>query len=132
MIKTRDEYLQKHWTRYPEMPRGALKWGRVEKLRLGTHHLAEWAMRDFPSYIGSDVLRDGDLVALFPMNQVLLLAPNLTARNMPATQWWEHQKWQEFLVQVRQFFREKKFQEVKTPTLVKCPGTEPTLDVFET
>lgn len=132
MIKTRDEYLQKHWTRYPEMPRGALKWGRVEKLRLGTHLLSEWSMKDFPSYDAGSVLQDGDLVALFPLNQLVLLAPNLTERQMPNTQWWEHQKWQDFLVQVRQFFREKKFQEVKTPTLVKCPGTEPTLDVFET
>ncbi|AGH94888.1 EF-P lysine aminoacylase EpmA [Pseudobdellovibrio exovorus] len=132
MIKTRDEYLQKHWTRYPEMPRGALKWGRVENLRLGTHQLSQWNLKDSPSYLGQDILQDGDLVALFPANQIVLLAPNLSDRTMPRLLWSEHQKWQEFLVQVRQVFREKKFQEVKTPTLVKCPGTEPTLEVFET
>lgn len=132
MIKTRDEYLQKHWTRYPEMPRGALKWGRVENLRLGTHQLSQWTLKDSTSYFGQDVLQDGDLVALFPANQIVLLAPNLVGKSKVDLLWHDHQKWQNFLVQIRQVFWDKKFQEVKTPTLVKCPGTEPTLEVFET
>lgn len=132
MGKTRDEYLEKHWTPYPEMPRGALKWGRVEQLRLGTQNLGAWVFKDDPAADGAAVLREGDLVALLPANQLVLLAPNLGPRGPAAGQWPEHRRWQEFLVEVRRFFRDKRFQEVKTPVLVECPGTEPTLDVFET
>ena len=132
MGKIRDEYLENHWTRYPEMPRGALKWGRVEQLRLGTQNLTDWSFKDQPTMRGGEVLQEGDLVALFPSNQLVLLAPNLTSRTARSEQWSDHRRWQEFLVQVRSFFREKRFQEVKTPTLVICPGTEPSLDVFRT
>ena len=46
MSKTRDEYLQKHWSKYPEMPRGALRWGRVEQQRLGVQILTQWKFKD--------------------------------------------------------------------------------------
>lgn len=132
MSKTRDEYLQKHWPQYPEMPRGALKWGRVEQMRLGVQILTDWTFKDTPSVKCGDVLVEGDLIALMPSNQIILLAPNFTTRTARSEQWSEHKKWQEFLVHIRSFFKEKRFQEVKTPTLVNCPGTEPSLEVFET
>ncbi len=132
MSKTRDEYLQKHWLPYPEMPRGALKWGRVEKMRLGLQILTDWQFKDWANLRAQDVLADGDLIAIMPGNQIILLAPNLTARTASSQLWSEHKKWQDFLVSVRHFFSEKHFQEVKTPTLVNCPGTEPSLEVFET
>lgn len=132
MSKTRDEYLQKHWPQYPEMPRGALKWGRVEQMRLGVQILTDWTFKDTPTVKAGDVLAEGDLIALMPANQIILLAPNFTTRTARSEQWSEHKKWQEFLVQMRHFFKEKRFQEVKTPTLVSCPGTEPSLEVFET
>jgi elongation factor P--(R)-beta-lysine ligase len=132
MSKTRDEFLQKLWAPYPEMPRGAFKWGRVEQMRLGVQILSDWVLKDAPELKAAGVLKEGDLVALLPANQVVLLAPNLTLRDARSEQWSEHKKWQEFLVQVRVFFREKRFQEVKTPVLVECPGTEPTIEVFET
>lgn len=132
MSKIRDEYLQQHWTSYPEMPRGALKWGRIENCRLGMQNLTDWTMKDNASYKVSEALVDGDLIVLLPANQVLLLAPNLTGRSPLDNPWVQHQRWQEFLGFVRQIFREKRFLEVRTPVLVKCPGTEPSLDPFET
>jgi lysyl-tRNA synthetase class 2 len=132
MSKTRDEYLQKHWPQYPEMPRGALKWGRVEQMRLGVQILTEWNFKDAPLIKAGDVLLEGDLIALMPANQVILLAPNLTSRTARSEQWSEHKKWHEFLVFMRVFFKEKRFQDVKTPVLVASPGTEPSLEVFET
>ncbi|MEQ1722658.1 MAG: EF-P lysine aminoacylase EpmA [Pseudobdellovibrio sp.] len=132
MSKIRDEYLQKHWLQYPEMPRGALKWGRVEQMRLGVQILTDWTFKDAPAIKAGDVLLEGDLIALMPANQVTLLAPNLTSRTARSEQWSEHKKWQEFLVHIRVFLKEKRFQEVKTPVLVNCPGTEPSLEVFET
>lgn len=136
MSKLRSEYLQNNWRAYPEMPRGALKWGRVElfnlNIRLGVENLTEWALKDAPQFKAGDVLVEGDLVALMPANQITLLAPNLTNRASKSEMWTEHRKWQEFSSHVRHFFKEKRFLEVKTPTLVACPGTEPTLEVFET
>jgi len=132
MSKTRDEYLQKHWTCYPEMPRGALKWGRVEQMRLGLQNLSDWTFRDSQQVKASDVLVEGDLVALLPSNQLLLLAPNKTSRSVRSELWSRQKKWYEFLTHVRQIFKDKRFLEVKTPALVTCPGTEPSLEPFET
>lgn len=136
MSKVRDDFLKNNWLRYPEMPRGALKWGRVElnlgQLRLGTQNLTEWTFKEPQGIKASDILIEGDLVAIMPSHQLILLAPNLTERAAKSEHWPEAKKWFEFLVHVRQFFKEKRFQEVKTPTLVTCPGTEPSLEVFET
>lgn len=132
MSKRRDEYLQKHWLKYPEMPRGALRYGRVQQIRLGVQILTDWTFKDAPEIKAGDVLVDGDLIALFPNNQIVLLTPNLTDKSPKTDKWPEQKKWFEYLSTVRTFFKEKRFQDVKTPTLVTCPGTEPSLDVFET
>ncbi len=136
MSKSRESYLQNSWTAYPEMPRGAHKWGRVEQfsssIRLGVEQLSERTLKDSPELKASDVLIEGDLIALLPGNTIVLLAPNLSGRTSRTAQWPEHKKWQEFLQKTREFFKEKRFQDVKTPILVTCPGTEPSLEVFET
>lgn len=132
MGKTRDEYLQNHWPKYPEMPRGALRWGRVEQQRLGVQILSQWKFKDCESILAGDVLVDGDLIAIMPAHQIVLLAPNLTSK-IPKNDFWPAQKrWFEFVCFISQFFNEKKFQQVTTPRLVACPGTEPSLDPFET
>ncbi len=132
MSKRRDEYLQNHWLKYPEMPRGALRYGRTEALRMGTQNLTEWTFKDAPQIRAGDVLVDGDLLALMPANQVVLLTANVTDRKPKFDKWPEQKKWFEYLSLIRTFFKEKRFQDVKTPTLVACPGTEPSLEVFET
>lgn len=132
MSKARDLYLQNFWNQYPEMPRGALRYGRVEQMRLGVQNLQDFQFKETDTLKASDVLIDGDLVAIMPAHQLILLAPNLAGRGVRDERWPEQKKWYEFLTLVSQFFREKRFQEVKTPTLVVCPGTEPTLEVFET
>ena len=132
MSKRRDDYLQNHWIKYPEMPRGALRYGRCEQTRIGTQILTNCSFKDAPQFKAGDVLVDGDLVALMPSNQLILLTANLTERKPKFDKWPEQKKWFEYLNHVRTFFKEKRFQDVKTSTLVLCPGTEPSLDVFET
>lgn len=132
MSKRRDEYLQKHWLKYPEMPRGALRYGRCEALRIGTQNLSDWSFKDAPQIKAGDVLLDGDLLALMPANQLIMLAANSTARKPKFDKWPEQKKWFNYLSLIRTFFKEKRFQDVKTSTLVACPGTEPSLEVFET
>lgn len=136
MGKTRDEYLENHWTRYPEMPQRALKTGRVQQHFLGTQSVKGFALVNYPvnsfQIEAHEILTDGDLVCLLPGNQIVLLAPNLTDRKLDSLKWAEHRNWQQFLTLVRQVFKDKSFQEIKTPTLVVCPGTEPSIEVFET
>ena len=130
MGKTRDEYLKIHWTRYPAFPSAAVKRGRVGAEDMQLESLLEMQMSD-SQIKARDVLQNGDLVALLNKNKVLLLAPNLSTRT-DVGQWAANKDWQDFLQHVRRYFLGKSFQEVKTPTLVACPGTEPSLDVFET
>lgn len=132
MSKRRDDYLQNHWIKYPEMPRGALRYGRTEQNRMGAQNLAEWFFKDATQFKGAEVLVDGDIVALMPSNQLILLTANRTERKPKSDKWPEQKKWFEYLTAIRTFFKEKRFQDVKTATLVLCPGTEPNLDVFET
>ncbi|MES3037902.1 MAG: amino acid--tRNA ligase-related protein, partial [Bdellovibrionota bacterium] len=40
--------------------------------------------------------------------------------------------WADFHWEIRNFFREQKFLEVITPTVVSCPGTEPAIEPFQT
>lgn len=136
MSKRRDEYLQNHWVKYPESPRGALKFGRVFQLRLGVQNLTDSKVKDQPDFKGADILKDGDLIAIMPQSQFVLLVPNLTemtgffkAEDDP---WLKNKSWFDYINHLRVFFKEKRFLDVKTQTLVTCPGTEPSLDIFET
>ncbi len=136
MSKTRDDYLSNHWNKYPECPRGFLQYGRVHQLRLGTHQVADFKAKDKPEFKGSDVLVDGDLIALMAAGQFVLLAPNLTtdsgfykAEDNP---WLKKKAYYEYIQLIRSFFIEKRFLDVKTASLVVCPGTEPSIEVFET
>lgn len=140
MSKSRDLFLKQHWAKYPETPRGALRFGRVHQMRVGNYHLADWsilgASPESLDFKGSDVLRDGDIVAIMQAGKFVLVAPNLTSESLFYTldndPWTNKRQWFEFQQHIRDFFRDKRFLEVKTPTLVKCPGTEPSLEVFET
>ncbi|MFN3698213.1 MAG: EF-P lysine aminoacylase EpmA [Pseudobdellovibrio sp.] len=136
MIKTRDEYLQKYWNAYPECPRGFLQYGRVHQLRLGVSQLADFKARDAQDFTGRDILLDGDLIALMPAGQFVLLAPNLTNRpgfyKAEEHPWTLKKSYYEYLQLLRNFFVEKRFLEATTPTLVDCPGTEPSLNPFVT
>ncbi len=144
MSKTRDEirqeFIKNDWFSYPECPRGFLQYGRVYQMRLGNYQLADFKIVTRPTsatiYKGSDILVDGDLIALMPAGLCVLMAPNLTNYTgfhpLPDHPWMNKKNYYEFLYYVRNFFNEKKFLECKTPTLVECPGTEPSLDPFET
>jgi lysyl-tRNA synthetase class 2 len=85
-----------------------------------------------PSELASQILIAGDLVAISDAGQVTLLAPHLQKLPARPLHLENLQLWQEYIYWVREFFQEKKFIEIQTPGLVKCPGTEPSLDVFST
>ncbi|KYG67289.1 EF-P lysine aminoacylase GenX [Bdellovibrio bacteriovorus] len=80
----------------------------------------------------SEHLIEGDLVAVTSAEEIVLLSPQLTALPLRHFDKVFLQEWSAYLNQIREFFKKKEFVEVKTPSLVRCPGTEPSLDVFTT
>ena len=84
---------------------------------------------------GFDFLRAGDKVILREVDGLIegvLLAPSLTPlRPSPLTPEMAR-LWQDFLRDGRAHFTKRGFIEVSTPTLVPCPGFEPTLEPFVT
>lgn len=91
-------------------------------------HKVEFARA--PRY--SEFLAEGDLVAVVSVNEILLLAPQKSA--LPARIYNKEilQQWGMYIQGLRDFFRSRDFIELHTPSLVICPGTEPSLDVFAT
>lgn len=87
-----------------------------------------------------DVLAVGDLVSvdssqiwtlLAPCRENLLNKAFMTPAHINEKAKYS-QKWIDFLESVRKFFKDSGFLEVNTNSLVACPGTEPTLEVFKT
>lgn len=82
-------------------------------------------------------LRQGDLVAASLKNnaiqELVLLAPNInsTKFELAANQQTLHQ-WSDFKDLVSRFFKSQGFLHIDTPSIVVSPGTEPSLEVFET
>jgi lysyl-tRNA synthetase class 2 len=86
------------------------------------------------------VLNSGDWVEFFDLNNdeflscssVQLLSPNLIDEGHQSFVSESVRDWSRFLDEVRLFFKAEKFDELITPSLVVCPGTEPFLDPFMT
>lgn len=80
----------------------------------------------------SEHLIEGDLVAVISGDELMLLAPQ--RQSLPNRSWNKEltTQWGLYLKALRTFFVDQGFVELKTPSLVVCPGTEPSLDVFST
>jgi lysyl-tRNA synthetase class 2 len=82
----------------------------------------------------SHILQPGDQVAVQVKNgritKLMLLAPTLKERPVienTATL----KKWSKFVSEVREYLTWLGYQELNTPSLVACPGMEPTLEPFQ-
>lgn len=80
----------------------------------------------------SEFLTEGDLVAVISADEICLLAPQ--KRSLPRRKLDKEtlKTWNVYMQGLRDFFKGQDFMELKTPSLVPCPGTEPSLDVFST
>lgn len=88
------------------------------------------------------LLRTGDWIGFRPassaqeQNEIILLAPNLCPETQAPFQKQALTpfifEFSQFRHELREFFRERGFVDLATPTLVECPGTEVFLDVFST
>jgi lysyl-tRNA synthetase class 2 len=78
-----------------------------------------------------EVLKAGDWVQIIG-RQIHLLAPCWSENYFAISQLELYRKWISFLNEVQIFFKQNGFDEIKTPSLVVCPGTEPFLEPFVT
>ncbi|MBO9667921.1 MAG: EF-P lysine aminoacylase GenX, partial [Bdellovibrio sp.] len=100
----------------------------IELIRDQKHHTITFEKA--PEH--SEFLIEGDVIAVVSAQEVVLLAPKL--QSLPHRQFNKDilSKWSHYLEALRGFFKSNGFLEVRTPSLVVCPGTEPSLDVFST
>lgn len=151
----RDHFLEKDWQRYPGRPVGhsprswdygrLIAWGETELqlARADGVHSFQWNSQTrvggVRRAVGIDdfrsVVRVGDwlAVAIDPVIlEVILLAPALVEPRLSNVSPLVLQEWNVFRARVADFFDQRGFLSVNTPTLVVCPGTEPHLDPFAT
>lgn len=134
----RDQFLQSLWQSYPLLPGKTKAYGAIQHI-LHENSLITLKVNDhtFQLELKNQKTKDlefcvvNDLVAIDEENQVTLLAPCLAKPFMNSDLKIQN-RWNEFLKNTRQFFEQRHFLEVQTPSLVVCPGPEPTLEVFAT
>lgn len=152
-ITARDLFLAHHWSRYIAFRSGdfsKFNCGRIcgkesdqltlrvdlEERTITARKWAAISLRE-PKAAESvppvtEVLSVGDWIGVDANGEVVLFAPcsktgvsMLQAANSFET---KAKAWAAFLARIRQFFAERNFVEVTTPTLARSPGTEPFLD----
>ena len=120
---------------YPAFNRNWKKWGRIRELQVsGPHIILKLEKETLQVFYRAEYedLKVHDWVALDENNLLVKVASSYKSP-IPGLEKKETlKKWSVFLKFVRRFFDSKDFLELHTPTLVTCPGTEPTLDVFAT
>jgi len=85
-----------------------------------------------PDFSVVECLRVGDLVEVLN-GQITLLVPS--HREEPFSSEFDRERailWNNYLQTLRDFFKERDFIELRTPSLVVSPGLEPFLDPFKT
>jgi lysyl-tRNA synthetase class 2 len=135
---TREKYLKEKWAPYPAMPLNAKTAGRFREISedgktvnlLRGPQAQEILLKHKASLL--EVLRAGDIIAITEQDEIVLLAPALKDPPFRKFNFEIQKRWSAFVTEVRIFFAMESFLEVRTPSLVSCPGTEPSLDVFST
>lgn len=150
-LSQRQNFLEKTWKRYPQFEADSKEWGRVVSVNQSSvpsitiqSHRPEYVFKNQNFELTevndisfwSQILIAGDIISVSKNKTLTLLTPNISGNsNLVSTdlkKWAYLHVWAEYLRLVRNFFAEKRFLELSTPMLVKHPGSEPTLQPFET
>lgn len=83
----------------------------------------------YPDY---ENIKVNDWIAVDENNQLVKVVASKAAPLSKSATRDTLKKWSLFLRQTRNFFDSKDFLEIHTPSLVLCPGTEPSLESFST
>lgn len=122
------------------MPASFLAAGRLIKIDESPEGLSWTLLRGGKTIVfqfsksppNAEFITQGDVVAILSQTEFVLLAPH--QRPLPQRTFSNEtlRDWAHFMGELRTFFVDREFLELRTPTLVTCPGTEPALDVFLT
>ncbi len=136
-LTDRKEFLQKTWNKYPTLPLSCKIYGLVQKIDITdkiilTVNNVSFEL-DSTQQKNSDYkfIMENDIVAVDESGQLLLLAPSL-AKSALQINLETQVNWNLFIQKIRSYFTLEKFIELQTPSLVVCPGFEPSLEVFQT
>lgn len=120
---------------YPGYNRNWKKTGRISRLEVSGPFLnvmigtEKFQFKYHPDF---EKLKLNDWVVWDEKANIQVVVPSLREPALNRVTRETLQKWSQFLRKVRQYFDGQGFLELQTPSLVPCPGTEPTLDVFMT
>jgi lysyl-tRNA synthetase class 2 len=109
------------------------KGGRIQALRFDGPSIfvsiegQEHQLKYHPDF---ENLKVHDWVVWDEQGHLKIVAPSRRPPSALPLQIQNIKMWSQFLQLIRSFFINREFLELQTPTLVTCPGTEPTLDVF--
>lgn len=83
--------------------------------------------------VETSAFRIGDLVSVERKTNSIQVLQKTASTQLPKEINFDTlKKWNWFIKEVREFFYQKDFLELKTPLLVTSPGSEPSLDIFAT
>lgn len=120
---------------YPSFNRHWKKSGRVRDIEVKGPHIRIKLENEALQVLyrsDYDSIQVNDWIALDEKNQIVRVVPSLTGPLISLAHKDTLKKWSFYLKSVREFFDSRGFLELQTPSLVTCPGTEPTLEAFAT
>lgn len=120
---------------YPAFDRNWKKFGRVKNLKVVGPHLILQIDGETVQMLYKEefeAIKLNDWVAFDERSQLIQVAPALRVPVSTAVDIKTLHHWNQFLKVIRKFFENRNFLEIQTPSLVICPGTEPTIDIFST
>lgn len=137
---SRNNFLKNTWLPYPPVNFDAVLQGRILSMdhqSITVQRFLQQPLRAVCNKLKEgeeiSVLIVGDWISIDTLGIVTLHAPALeNPKTLTSEKIEILKKWSHFRKEIHAFFDSLNFLEIETPTLVLCPGSEPTLDVFST
>lgn len=111
------------------------KWGRIRKLDTESVYLSlEFSNGEaFKARYKEEFaeIKVGDWVAIDQQDHLIRVTPSVRQPEFKNSKDMA-KKWSDFFFETQRYFLEKKFIHIPTPSLVVCPGTEPSIESFST
>lgn len=120
---------------YPAFDPSWKNYGRLKSIEsVGAHlvlTLQSGVIHKVLYQIEYENLKVGDWIAVDQKNHLIIVAPKTSSATV-LTPNIHLENWSKYFLSVHQYFQKQNFMFISTPSLVKCPGTEPSLQPFQT